>query len=368
MAKDLVVMDNSLVTSAYNLTLNEQRLIYCVLKQIPKEQEINPKTPFYITRDDFIELGSDPSNVAQEIRQATKDLRKKSILIPTPIGEVEIGWITEVLRYDANAEKKLRALYPNHEDYDEYIKHLRLYNLFDSLPTHKADDNIVARLVFDERVVPRLSNLKASFTQIDLADVAGFTSTYTFRIYQLLMQYKSTGYVKISLDDLRFMLLLKLKYPLVADLKKRVIDTAIDEINEKSPYAVKYEMLKKGRKFTHLELKFKLKESAKKRLAERDPDTIDWVNGHTDNEANSDQATTKPKTPSWQTKGLTDAQIRKLAIYTKEFVDANSSKISPNDRRDYAPIFDDWKAQLKDPKTVTTFHMVQELLDRQRIT
>lgn len=105
MAKDLIVIDNSLVTSAYNLTLNEQRLIYCVLKQIPKGKPIDPKTPFYITRDDFIELGADPSNVAQEIRQSTRDLRKKSICIPTPLGEVEIGRITEVLRYDANAEK-----------------------------------------------------------------------------------------------------------------------------------------------------------------------------------------------------------------------------------------------------------------------
>lgn len=217
------------------------------------------------------------------------------------MGEVEIGWITEVLRYDANAEKKLRALYPNPEDYDEYIKQLRLYNLFDVLPTHKADDNIVARLVFDERIVPRLSNLKASFTQVDLADVAGFTSTYTFRIYQLLMKFKSTGYVKISLDELRFMLMLKLKYPFVADLKRWVIETAVNEINEKTPYTVKYELLKKGRKFTHLELKFKEKNKPKQAL-ERDPDTIDWVNGATDNEI---------KKPSWQTKGLSDAQIKK---------------------------------------------------------
>ncbi len=359
MAKDLIVIDNSLVTSAYNLTLNEQRLIYCVLKQIPKGELIDPKTPFYITRDDFIELGADPSNVAQEIRQATRDLRKKSIFIPTPLGEVEIGWITEVLRYDANAEKKLRALYPNPEDYDEYIKQLRLYNLFDALPTHRVDDNIVARLVFDERIVPRLSNLKASFTQFDLADVSQFTSTYTFRIYQLLMQYKSTGYIKKSIDELRFMLMLKLKYPLIADLKKRVIDTAIKEINEKTPYAVKYELIKKGRKFTHLELKFKQKAKATNDKIERDPDTIDWVNGATDNEIK--------KAPSWQTKGLSDGQISKLAIYMTEFVDANSSKISPTDHRDYAPIFDDWKPLLKDPSTVNSFNKIQELLDRKRV-
>lgn len=250
----------------------------------------------------------------------------------------------------------MRALYPNPEDYDEYIKHLRLYNWFDALPTHKADDNIVARLVFDERVVPRLSNLKASFTQVDLSDVAGFTSTYTFRIYQLLMQYKSTGFVKISLDDLRFMLVLKTKYPFVADLKKRVIDTAINEINEKTPYKVKYEMIKKGRKFTHLEIRFKSKKQLRRQPSERDPNTIDVFTGQTDNEAKI--------APKWQTKGLSDAQIRKIGVNKQEFIDANIGKISHDDRRGYAEIFEDWKQQLKDPSKVCSFNKVKELLDR----
>ena len=47
-----------------------------------------------------------------------------------------------------------------------------------------------------------------------------------------MMQFKSTGYRKIRLDDLRNMLDLNDKYPLTADLKRRVIDTAIDELNE----------------------------------------------------------------------------------------------------------------------------------------
>ena len=56
------------------------------------------------------------------------------------------------------------------------------------------------------------------------------------------------------------------KYPLTADLKRRVIDTAIDELNEKSPITIKYKLLKTGRKFTHLELKFKSKDDEKQRL------------------------------------------------------------------------------------------------------
>lgn len=359
MNNELVVVDNSLVTSAYSFTLNEQRLILCALKKITPKQAIDPKTPFYITRDDFIELGADPTSVAKEIRQATRELMKKSVKFKTPLGVVELPWLSEVLRFDKNAEQKLRAIYPNPSDYDEYVKHLRMYNLIDSF-THNADENIVARIVFHEKIMPLLSDLRQNFTQYLVSDVANFKSIYSHRIYQLMMQYKSTGYVKIAIADLRFMLEIGLKYPLFADLKKRVIDVAIDDISDKSSYTVKYDLLKQGRKFTHLELKFKLKESAKKLIAERDPNTIDWVNGQTDNEAQ------QTKVPSWQTKGLSDAQIKKIGVYTKEFIDANSSKIAPNDRRDYPEIFEEWKLQLKDPKTVKSFHKVQELLERTR--
>jgi len=359
MNNELVVVDNSLVTSAYSFTLNEQRLILCALKKITPKQAIDPKTPFYITRDDFIELGADPTSVAKEIRQATRELMKKSVKFKTPLGVVELPWLSEVLRFDKNAEQKLRAIYPNPSDYDEYVKHLRMYNLIDSF-THNADENIVARIVFHEKIMPLLSDLRQNFTQYLVSDVANFKSIYSHRIYQLMMQYKSTGYVKIAIADLRFILEIGLKYPLFADLKKRVIDVAIDDISDKSSYTVKYDLLKKGRKFTHLELKFKLKEAAKKLIAERDPNTIDWVNGQTDNEAQ------QTKVPSWQTKGLSDAQIKKIGVYTKEFIDANSSKIAPNDRRDYPEIFEEWKLHLKDPKSVKSFHKIQELLERTR--
>ena len=54
-----------------------------------------------------------------------------------------------------------------------------------------------------------------------------------------------------------------------------------------------------------------LENKKKKGENERDPNTIDWVNGQTDNEAQ------QTKVPSWQTKGLSDAQIKKIGVYTK---------------------------------------------------
>lgn len=305
MSNDLIVMDNSIVTSAYNLSVNEQRLIYCALKQMPKydptnpsKEPLDPKTPFYITRDDFIELGVSPDNVAKEIRQATRELMKKTLFVQTPAGVKQFHWLAEVLRYDRNAEQKLKEKYPHPSDYDKYINALRAYNLLDALPTHKADDNIVARVIFDERVIPLLSDLRASFTQFLLSDVAEFSSIYSYRIYQLLMQYldKNTGkgWTRIDLDDLRYMLLLLDKYPLTADLKKRVIDVAMTEINEKSPLKAQFELVKKGRKFVAVKFTFELKEKpktlpSKPKNENKAPDKPDIFDGLSDAERNAIQ-------------------------------------------------------------------------------
>ena len=110
----------------------------------------------------------------------------------------------------------------------------------------------MAAIRFSKSVLPFISNLSSNFTQYFLQDIAGVSSGYSVRFYELMMQFKSTGYRKIRLDDLRNMLDLNNKYPLTADLKRWVIDTAIDELNEKSPITIKYKLLKTGRKFTHI--------------------------------------------------------------------------------------------------------------------
>ena len=147
-----------------------------------------------------------------------------------------------------------------------------------------AEDYILAAIRFSKSVLPFISNLSSNFTQYFLQDIAGVSSGYSVRFYELMMQFKSTGYRKIRLDDLRNMLDLNNKYPLTADLKRWVIDTAIDELNEKSPITIKYKLLKTGRKFTHIELKFKQKLSPKKIESQRDQKTIDMFSNLSDSQ------------------------------------------------------------------------------------
>ena len=274
MKNDLAVMDNSLIRASYKLTTNEMRLILVALAQIPKDEPVDPKTAYYVTKEDFVKLGVKPNNVARETRDACGDLLSRVVFIDTPIGELGVHWVHSIMHFKSEALEKLKKDYPTAKNDEEFINKLRMHNLLDSLPLiAKSDDNIIARIVFHEDIIPYISQLKKQFTKLNLAEIFGFGSFYSFRFYLMMMQFQGTGYFRISISDLRKIFHIQDKYEATKDLKVRVIDTAIDEINEKSPYDVKYDLIKKGRTYTHLELRFKEKKAEKEQL--KCPKTMD---------------------------------------------------------------------------------------------
>ena len=267
MQNSLVVLDNDLIRASYRLTANEMRLVLCALAQIPKGEPVEPKRAYYVTKEDFVKLGVNPKTVARDIREACSDLLSRVVVLDTPIGELGFHWVHNILHFKSVALERLKKEYPTAKYDEEFIHTLRLHNLLDSLPViAKSTDNIVARIVFHENIIPYISQLKEQFTKLNLHDVFGFSSFYSFRFYLMMMQFRETGYLKISVDELRKSLNLENKYKATKDFKVRIVDTAIEEINEKSPYAVSYEFIQKGRTYTHLELRFKEKKAEKKQL------------------------------------------------------------------------------------------------------
>lgn len=365
-SKSLVTMSNSMARASYRLGVNEIRLLLVAMAQMPKgdsDEVIDPMKPYYITKDDFVRLGVEPKNVAREIRAACSDLLDRKIFINTPIGVLGTHWVHNILHFKSEVFEALKRQYPDSKYDEDFLQQLKMHNLLDSLPViASSDENVIARVVFHTDIIPYISQLKQQFTKLNLNDLAGFNSFYGFRIYILMMQFAKTGYVSIRLDEFREILGLTDKYDAVKDLKKRVLDTAIKEIDEKSPYNVKYEMSDKngrsgrGIKLTHLQIRFKPKAKTVsktiKKTPIRDPNTIDMFTGQTANEAK---------------KPLTDKQLARI-VHSKKFMQDYSYRITaqnPANKSSKAWI-DHMTAWLKkDPETFNKRPMKEYLDDEQ---
>ena len=271
--KKIVTMDNHLVRASYRLSVNELRLLLVVLAQMPKlddDEQLDPHEAYYVTKDDFVRLGCEPKNAAREIRGACSDLLSRTVTVNLGYDiELHTHWVHNVLTFKTETFKRLKEEYPNSKNDEEFINKLRMHNLIDTLPfILKSDENLMARIVLHENIIPYVAQLKKNFTKINLDDLAGFGSFYSYRIFFILMQWRNKGKVVLGIDELRNSLELDNKYPLFADLKRRVIDVAIEEINEYTAYNVDANLIKKGRKYTNVEFIFSPKRLEDDKLVE----------------------------------------------------------------------------------------------------
>ena len=110
---------------------------------------------------------------------------------------------------------------------------------------------------------------------------------YSARLYELLIQWRSTGKVPIiDLGDFREQLGIGInEYQRMHHFKARVLEPAIKEINEKTDIKAEYEQHKKGRVISGFSFKFKKKSQPKPEKTldlKRDPNTPDFFVQMTD--------------------------------------------------------------------------------------
>ena len=221
---NLIVKSNQVIEASYTLTTIEQRLILSAIAQVPKGEEISDDVLYPLTTKNLVKLGGDGKASHKEFKDAVNRLYERSIVLRDGDESDSFRWIQE---------KVFKG-------------------------------STIAFIRFSKPILPFLSNLKAEFTKYLESDIVGMSSPYSIRFYELIMQYRSIGHREISLEDLRWMFQLQNKYPVWADLKKRVIEQATKEINEHSPYNLTIEPKRTGRKITSIVLKFQDKKSLKK--------------------------------------------------------------------------------------------------------
>lgn len=120
-------------------------------------------------------------------------------------------------------------------------------------------------LKFSDEIKPFLLGLKKNFTQFKLLDAMKLKSMYALRFYMLFKQFDNTGWRHMTVEEIRSALdlnktkdngLKKDLYTTVGNLKSRVINPAINELNNKG-FKVSYTEQKERKKVVAFNFKWK---------------------------------------------------------------------------------------------------------------
>ena len=104
--------------------------------------------------------------------------------------------------------------------------------------------------IVDARVWDVLLDFSRGFSRYDLRVAFTLESSYAMRMYELLAGQKDP--IIYSIDALRKEFKLEGKYALTKDFIKRVIESANNELDSKTPITFTYTPLKEGKKFTRI--------------------------------------------------------------------------------------------------------------------
>jgi len=250
---ELVVKSNRLVEASYRLNLVEQQIILFAICRSREEQKgFTSNTPVTIRAADFAaQFGANTDRVYSQLKEAVDTLYDRS-----------------VTTYDIHPESgKERVTKTRWISQASYI-----------------DGEGCIQFIFAPKVIPFIRRLgdDSGFTSYRLEKIGGMTSAHAVRIYELLVQYLSIGKREIEIAWFRKTLELDGQYKAIKDLKKYVIDLAVDQINEHSDIAVSYTQRKTGRTISHLIFDIKAKPEPKKIAVKPKKQVIDrdYVNLH----------------------------------------------------------------------------------------
>ena len=215
MSKDLVVKTNRLNQAFQVLTLAELHIVQLAIVDARETGTgFNSDTPLRLDALRYAEaFGTTRQNAYQRMKEAEDSLFNRRFSFYDEDGKlVKSRWIQQV----------------------KYL-----------------DDQGAIELVFTTAVVQgisRIDGVKEFFTQYLLSQTAHLTSVYSARLYELIIQWKTTGKTPVfELNNFRDQLGIGVnEYQRMHHFKARVLELAVDEISSKTDITVDYEQHKKG--------------------------------------------------------------------------------------------------------------------------
>ena len=225
-----VTQDNQLIEACYSMTLNEKRLLLLGISKINPMVFPDKSKPFRfkITAAEWAEHFGNDNPWRSLKRSADKLLERYLTLHPKTGHTKKITW-------------------------------------FESCDYHEAgtDEQAHVFMEFGRNVQIRLAGMLEQFTTIDLLAVSELSSTHAVRLYELIMQFKSTGYRTIAVEDFRLAMDVVNTNKGTKELKRAVLNPAVKQVNEKSDLFCIVTDIKKGVRITGFKFTFRTQEQQK---------------------------------------------------------------------------------------------------------
>ena len=208
--KNVVTRANKLVEARYKLEMFEQRVVYAIVSCI--QPSIKEFIPFEFDLKEFAKfIGVPELNAIRDMKTITRRLLSRVIIINHGgDDETELHWVSKV----------------------KYKKGKIIFFL-------------------DDELKPYLIELKNFFGSVKVSELISFRSAHSARIYEiLLMNLGATKkyQMEFTINEFKEKLGIKQKeYPLFANLKAKVLEVAMKDINNKDlkiPWEVSYDTRK----------------------------------------------------------------------------------------------------------------------------
>ena len=248
---DLVVKTNQLNSAVQNLSLPELRIIQLAIVDARETGKgLDTKTPLRID--------------AMRYAQAFDTTRQNAYIL---MKQSEETLFNRRFTYFDNEKKPIKS---------RWLQDVRY------LDDEGAIEVCFTRLVVE--CITRLDGAEQFFTQYMLSQTANLNSVYSVRLYELLIQWKTAGKTPVfELSLFRGQMGLNDdEYKIMGNFKLRVLDLAVNEINEKTDLTVSYTQEKKGRVIHGFKFTVKQKQPQKAVKNERDINTVDMFATMTD--------------------------------------------------------------------------------------
>ena len=108
------------------------------------------------------------------------------------------------------------------------------------------------------KLLPYLTNIKKQFTSYQLKQASALRSAYSWRLLELLLRFEKTGVAEYTIEDFAVSMDATPKQrENFAAIRRKIIEPAVKELNDKDGWVIQWQPIKAGRKVAKVRFTFK---------------------------------------------------------------------------------------------------------------